>query len=149
MRGETFRISGADIPAGHPAAPHDARKDHSMKVPGADHPITITPTKGRVQVKFGGEVIADSTRAVTLREANYPPVQYIPREDAKMTFFEATTHKTHCPYKGDASYFSLKSGAKNAQNAVWSYADPYPAVAGIAGHLAFYPDRVDSIEVGK
>ncbi len=120
-----------------------------MKVPGADHRITITPTKARVQVKFGGQVIADSTRAVTLQEASYPPVHYIPREDAKMTFFEASTHKTHCPYKGDASYFSLKSGAKNAQNAVWSYAAPYPAVAGIAGHLAFYPDRVDSIEVGK
>ena len=100
-----------------------------MKVPGADHPITVTPTKGRVQVKFGGQVIADSTRAVA--------------------FFEATTHKTHCPYKGDASYFSLKAGDKSAQNAVWSYVDPYPAVAGITGHLAFYPDRVDSIDVGK
>ena len=101
-----------------------------MKVPGADHPITVTPTKGRVQVKFGGQVIADSTRAVTLQEASYPPVQYIPREDAKMAFFEATTHKTHCPYKGDASYFSLKAGDKSAQNAVWSYVDPYPTVAG-------------------
>lgn len=120
-----------------------------MKVAGADHPITITPTQGRVQVRFGGQVIADSTRAVTLREASYPPVQYIPREDAKMDFFEATTHKTHCPYKGDASYFSLTSGGKTAQNAVWSYVDPYPAVGAIAGHLAFYPDRVDSIEVAK
>ena len=100
-----------------------------MKVPGADHPITVTPTKGRVQVKFGGQVI--------------------PRDDAKMAFFESTAHKTHCPYKGDASYFSLKAGGKNAENAVWSYVDPYPAVAEIAGHLAFYPDRVDSIEVGK
>ena len=120
-----------------------------MKLPSADHPITITPTKGRVQVKLGGRVIADSTRALTLREASYPPVQYIPREDAQMTFFQSTAHKTHCPYKGDASYFSLKAGDKSAENAVWSYVEPYPAVKEIAGHLAFYPDRVDSIEVGK
>ena len=120
-----------------------------MKLPSADHPITITPTKGRVQVKLGGRVIADSTRALTLREASYPPVQYIPREDAQMTFFQSTAHKTHCPYKGDASYFSLKAGDKSAENAVWSYVEPYPAVKEIAGHLAFYPDRVDSIDVGK
>ena len=106
-----------------------------MKVPGADHPITVTPTKGRVQVKFGGQVIADSTRDE--------------HRTKEMAFFEATTHKTHCPYKGDASYFSLKAGDKSAQNAVWSYVDPYPTVAGIAGHLAFYPDRVESIDVGK
>lgn len=120
-----------------------------MKLPSADHPITITPTKGRVQVKFGGRIIADSTRAVTLLEASYPPVQYIPREDAEMTFFQSTAHMTHCPYKGDASYFSLKAGDKSAENAVWSYVEPYPAVKEIAGHLAFYPDRVDSIDVGK
>jgi uncharacterized protein (DUF427 family) len=120
-----------------------------MKVPGADHPITITPTKGRVRVKFGNRVIADSTRALTLQEASYPPVQYIPREDAKMDVFQPTTHKTHCPYKGDASYFSLKADGRSAENAVWSYVAPYPAVREIAGHLAFYPDRVDSIEVAK
>lgn len=120
-----------------------------MKQPSADHPITVMPTKGRVQVKFGGRVIADSTRALTLQESTYPPVQYIPREDAQMAFFESTAHKTHCPYKGDASYFSLKSGDKRADNAVWSYIEPHPAVDGIAGHLAFYPDRVDSIEVVK
>ena len=120
-----------------------------MKLPSADHPITVTPTKGRVQVKLGGKVIADSTRALTLREASYPPVQYIPREDAQMAVFQPTQHKTHCPYKGDASYFSLKAGDRNAENAVWSYVEPYPAVKEIAGHLAFYPDRVDSIDVGK
>ena len=120
-----------------------------MKHPGADHPITIAPTTGRVQVRFGGRVIADTTRAVTLKEANYPPVQYIPREDTVMASLQATQHKTHCPYKGDASYFSLKTDGKSAENAVWSYVDPYPAVAEIAGRLAFYPDRVDSIEVGK
>jgi len=115
----------------------------------ADHPITVTPTKGRVQVKLGGRVVATSTRALTLQEASYPPVQYIPREDAEMGFFQPTAHKTHCPYKGDASYFSLKAGDKSAENAVWSYTDPYPGVKEIAGHLAFYPDRVDSIEVAK
>jgi uncharacterized protein (DUF427 family) len=120
-----------------------------MKLPSADHPITITPTKGRVQVKFGGRVIADSTRAVTLQEASYPPVQYIPREDTQMASLQATQHKTHCPYKGDASYFSVKAGDKSAENAVWSYVEPYPAVSEIAGHLAFYPDRMDSIEVAK
>lgn len=120
-----------------------------MKQAKADHPIAVTPTKGRVQVKFGGQVIADSTSALTLQESTYPPVQYIPREDAQMAFFESTAHKTHCPYKGDASYFSLKAGDKRAENAVWSYVDPYPLVASIAGHLAFYPDRVDSIEIGE
>jgi uncharacterized protein (DUF427 family) len=120
-----------------------------MKLSSADHPITITPTKGRVQVKFGGRVIADSTRAVTLQEASYPPVQYIPREDTEMGSLQATQHKTHCPYKGDASYFSVKAGNKSAENAVWSYVEPYPTVSEIAGHLAFYPDRMDSIEVAK
>lgn len=120
-----------------------------MKIPDASHPIAIAPTKGRVQVKFGGQVIADSTRALTLQEASYPPVQYIPREDARMAAFVRTTHRTHCPYKGDASYFSLMADRKSADNAVWSYETPFPAVAEISGHLAFYPDRVDSIEVQK
>lgn len=120
-----------------------------MQHSSADHPITISPTRGRVQVKFGGHLIADSTRAVTMREASYPPVQYIPREDVRMDLLQASAHRTHCPYKGDASYFSLKAGEKSAENAVWSYATPYPAVAEIAGRLAFYPDRMDSIEVGQ
>lgn len=120
-----------------------------MKVPTADHPITITPTRGRVQVKVGGRVIADSTRAMTLQEASYPPVQYIPREDAQMALLQPTAHRTQCPYKGEASYFSVKAGESSAENAVWSYADPHPAVKEIAGHLAFYPDRVDSIDVAN
>jgi len=120
-----------------------------MKQPGPDHPITIEPNPHRVRVLVGGVIVAETTRALTLKEARLPPVQYIPREDAKMAFFEATTRTTHCPYKGDASYFSLKAGDKRADNAVWSYVEPYPSVAGIAGHLAFYPDRVDSIDVAK
>ena len=117
-----------------------------MKLPGPDHPISITHNKNRVRVTFGGVVIADTTRALTLQEASYPPVQYIPREDAKMELLKPTTNASHCPYKGDAGYFSISAGGKVAENAVWSYAAPYPAMAEIAGHLAFYPTRVDKIE---
>lgn len=118
-----------------------------MKRPDAEHPIVITPTTGRVRVRFDGQVIADSARALTLREADYPPVQYIPREDVHAAFLRPSPHKTRCPYKGEASYFSLQSGERRAENAAWCYAKPYPAVGEIAGHLAFYPDRVDSIDV--
>ena len=117
-----------------------------MKVPGPDHPITITRNTGRVRVTFAGKVIADSTRALTLKEADYPPVQYIPREDADMGLLKATTHVTICPYKGEASYFSIAVDGRVSENAVWSYETPYPAMAEIAGHLAFYPSRVDKIE---
>ena len=120
-----------------------------MKLPGPDHPISITPNPKRLRVTFAGQVVAETSRALTLQEASYPPVQYIPREDARMDLFEPAAHKTHCPYKGDASYFSLRSGDMRAENAVWSYVEPYPAVKEIAGHLAFYPDRVDSIELAK
>jgi uncharacterized protein (DUF427 family) len=119
-----------------------------MKQPGPDHPITITPTPQRVRVLLDGEVVAETTRALTLQEASYPAVQYIPREDAAMALLARTPRSTHCPYKGDASYFSVAAGSRQAENAVWSYESPYPAVAAIAGHLAFYPDRVDAIEIG-
>ncbi len=113
-----------------------------MKLPGPDHPITIEPAKGRVVVRFGGEVIADTTQALELREASYPAVLYIPRGDARMAQYAKTAHSTHCPYKGDASYFDLKAGDKSAPNAVWSYETPYPAMAAIKDHLAFYPQQV-------
>ena len=118
-----------------------------MKMPGPDHPITIARNPQRVLVRFNGRIIADTTRALTLQEAHYPPVQYIPREDADMAALSATRHRTHCPYKGDASYFTLSAEGLKSENAVWSYAQPFPAVQEIAGHLAFYPDRVDAIEV--
>jgi uncharacterized protein (DUF427 family) len=118
-----------------------------MKVPGPDHPITITPTSERVRVTFNGEVVADTTRALVLQEASYKPVLYIPREDAQLALLEKTAHGTHCPYKGDASYYSIKIGGRTAENAIWSYEQPYPAMQEIAGHLAFYPNRVDAIEV--
>jgi uncharacterized protein (DUF427 family) len=118
----------------------------SMKIPGPDHPITVTPNEKRVRVTFAGTVIADTARALTLKEATYPPMQYIPREDADMDALVRTDHHTHCPYKGDAGYFSIKTGEREAGNAVWSYEQPYPAVAQIAGYLCFYASKVDKIE---
>jgi uncharacterized protein (DUF427 family) len=118
----------------------------TMKLPGPDHPITITPSTKRVRVSFGGQVIVDTTKALTLQEASYPAVLYIPRADAKMDLLKKTNHATHCPYKGDASYFSIQAGGKAAENAVWSYEQPFPAMAEIKDHLAFYPNRVDMIE---
>ena len=109
-----------------------------MKLPGKDHPITITANDKRVQVRFNGRIVADTTRAKTLKETTYPPMHYIPREDADMSLFVRTDHTTHCPYKGDAAYYSIKVGDKTAENAIWTYEQPYPAVAEIAGHLAFY-----------
>ena len=117
-----------------------------MKLPGPHHPITITPNSKRVRVSFAGKIIADSTRALTLKEASYAPVQYIPRADADMSLLALTTHTTHCPYKGDASHFSIKGTDRTAENAVWSYETPYPAMAEIKEYLAFYPNRVDKIE---
>jgi len=117
-----------------------------MKIPGPDHPITITPATERVRVTFNGKVIADSSRALVLQEASYKPVFYIPREDAQMALFTRTSNATHCPYKGDASYYTIKVGDKAVENAIWSYETPFPAMKEITGHLAFYPNRVDKID---
>ncbi len=107
-----------------------------------DHPITIAPAQGRVVVRWRGQVIVDTRRALELREATYPPVLYIPREDADMTLFVRTAHQTHCPYKGAANYFSSHEGENDDVNAVWTYEEPKPGVAAIKDHIAFYPDRV-------
>lgn len=117
-----------------------------MKVPGADHPITIEPNLKRVVVRFGGRTIADSKRALSLKEASYPAVQYVPRADVDMSVLQRTEHRSHCPYKGDASYYSISAGGQDAPNAVWTYEAAFDAVKQIEGHLAFYPTRVDSIE---
>lgn len=117
-----------------------------MKLPGPDHPITIASNGKRVRVTFAGQVIADTTHALTLKEASYKPVFYVPRTDANMSLLKTSAHRTHCPYKGDASYFTIHAGGRNSENAVWSYEQPFPAMAEIKGHLAFYPDRVDVIE---
>ncbi len=114
-----------------------------MKIPGPDHPITVTVNPARVIVRLGGKVIADSQNALTLREAAYPPVQYIPRTDADIALLQRTDHGSYCPYKGEASYFSIETDGARLDNAVWSYEAPYDAVAGIRDHLAFYPDRVE------
>ncbi|GAA4945515.1 DUF427 domain-containing protein [Actinoplanes utahensis] len=107
--------------------------------PGPDHPITITPTGGRVTVTAGGTVVADTANALTLQEASYPPVQYIPLADVDRSLLTRSDKQTYCPYKGDAGYYSLPGAA----DAVWEYTDPYDAVAGIRGHVAFYPDKVE------
>ena len=118
----------------------------TVKIPGPDHPITVEPARTRVVVKAGGRVVADTRRALTLREASYPAVFYIPREDADMSLLSRTEHKSWCPYKGEASYYSITPGGARAVNAIWSYETPHEAVSAIKDHLAFYPDRVDSIE---
>lgn len=119
-----------------------------MKLPGPDHPITITPNPRRVRVTAGDIVIAETSKALTLREAKYPAVQYVPREDTNMALLERTDRITHCPYKGDANYYSVTAGGKTLDNAIWTYETPFPAMAEITGHLAFYPDKVKIEEVG-
>ncbi|HUK00103.1 MAG TPA: DUF427 domain-containing protein [Stellaceae bacterium] len=117
-----------------------------VKTPGPDHPITIERNRGRIVVSVGGRVLADTRAALTLREASYPPVQYIPRKDVDMSLLERTEHATYCPYKGDCAYYSIPVGGQRSLNAVWTYEAPYAAVAEIKDHLAFYPDRVDAVE---
>jgi len=112
-----------------------------------DYRIETRPAGVRVQVRFNGEVIADSREAIELLEGSHPAVYYIPRKDARMDRFTPTAHRTHCPYKGDASYFTLSAGGRSAENAVWSYEQPYDEMLAIKAYLAFYPDRVDSIAV--
>lgn len=118
----------------------------TMKIPTADHPITIEPSKARVRVTVAGRVVADTRAALTLRESDYPPVYYIPRNDVDMSLLERTDNASYCPYKGEASYFSIPIGGQPSVNAIWTYETPYDAVAPIKDHVAFYPDRVDAIE---
>jgi uncharacterized protein (DUF427 family) len=120
-------------------------KEKQIKSPGPDHPISIQHNRARVVVSAAGRVVADTGNALTLREADYPAVQYIPREDVDFSQLERTDHTTYCPYKGDCSYYNIPAGGKKSVNAVWSYEDPFPAVAQIRGHVAFYRDRVDEI----
>ena len=117
-----------------------------VKIPGPDHPITIERNPARIVVSVAGRVVGDTREALTLREAAYPAVQYIPREDVDMTLLEPTDHSTYCPYKGDCSYYSIPLGGERSVNAVWSYEAPYAAVMSIKNYLAFYPTRVDAIE---
>ena len=118
----------------------------TVKVPGPDHPITIERNARRVVVRVAGRVVADTRNALTLKEAGYPAVQYIPRQDVDMSLLERTDHATYCPYKGECAYYSVPVSGERAMNAVWTYEHPYDAVILIKNHLAFYPDRVDVIE---
>ena len=120
--------------------------ERAKRIPGPDHPITIEHNPARSTVSVGGHVIADTRDALTLREASYPPVQYIPRKDVNMSLLERTPHSTYCPYKGDASYYSIPSGGAKSMNAIWTYEAAFPAVSAINEYVAFYPDRVDKIE---
>jgi uncharacterized protein (DUF427 family) len=117
-----------------------------VKLPGPDHPITVTPRAAHVVVTAGGKVVADTRDALALQEANYPAVLYIPRDDVDLAQLERTDHETYCPYKGDAAYYSIPGVGDRGANAVWTYEAPYEAVSPIKDHLAFYPDRVDAID---
>jgi uncharacterized protein (DUF427 family) len=118
-----------------------------MRLPGPDHPITISANPRRIRVTAGDTVIAETSHALSLKEASYPAVQYVPRADAKMELLKRTERVTHCPYKGDASYFSIAADGKTIENAIWTYETPFPAMAEISGYLAFYPDKVRIEEV--
>jgi uncharacterized protein (DUF427 family) len=133
-------VTGGDEMSG------SASSGKPVKVPGPEHPISIERNPNRVVVMVAGRVVADTRAALTLREAGYAPVQYIPRADADMALLARTDHTTYCPYKGDCGYFNIPAGGSRSINAVWTYEHPYPAVSGIKDHLAFYPNRVDAIE---
>jgi uncharacterized protein (DUF427 family) len=121
--------------------------NRQIKLPGPDHPISIEKSASRVVVTIGGKVIADSHDALTLREASYPAAQYVPRRDVDMVAMSRSQHTTFCPYKGEASYFSVPAGGERSVNAVWTYETPFEAMAQIKAYVAFYPDRVDEIRV--
>src|SRR5258705_7508060 len=120
-------------------------KEKQIKVPDSDHPISIERNPAGVVVSVAGHVIADTRNALTLREAAYPPVQYIPPEDVDFSQLERTDHISYCPYKGNCNYYSVPAGGKKSNRALWSYEDPFPAVEQIRGYVAFYPERVDEI----
>lgn len=116
------------------------QREHLL--PGPDHPITVEPTDGHVTVRVGDTVIAETDGAVTLREAGYDAVQYVPLDDVDPAVLRTSETTTYCPYKGEASYFDLAVGGDTVTDAVWTYTDPFPAVGDIRGHVAFYPGRV-------
>lgn len=113
-----------------------------MKIPGPDHPITIEPFAGDVTISFGDKIVAQSGQALALNESTYPAVYYLPRTDVEMAYFDETDRVTHCPYKGDATHFTIRADREVAENAAWSYQSPYPPVSDIAGHIVFYADKV-------
>ena len=121
-------------------------KGKEIRIPGPDHPITISPAEGKVRVTVAGRIVAESTRALRLEEKGYPPVYYLPRDDADMSFVR-TKHYSYCPYKGDCTHYSIPIGGSKSEYAVFRYEEPYDAVANVKEYLAFYPSRVDAIDV--
>jgi uncharacterized protein (DUF427 family) len=117
-----------------------------MSQQASDHPIRIAPNPNRVRVVLGGTIVAETTRALTLKEGSYAPVFYIPREDVQLDLFDRTERRSHCPHKGDASYYTVTGGGLERRDAAWSYEAPLPVATQIAGHMAFYPNKVDAIE---
>ena len=122
-------------------------KDKEIRIPGPDHPIKISPAEGKVRVTVAGRIVAESAQALRLEEKGYAPAYYLPRSDADMSLLVRTKHYTYCPYKGDCMYYSIPIGGSKSEDAVWTYEKPHEAVAGIQEYLAFYPSRVDAIEV--
>ena len=121
--------------------------DRPVKVPGPDHPITISQNPNTVEVRLGGHTIARSSRALTLHEGGYPPVHYIPRADTQMSHLQDSTRTSYCPYKGEANYFSISVKGDTVSDAVWYYDAPFDAVGDIKDHLAFYTDKVEISEL--
>jgi uncharacterized protein (DUF427 family) len=128
-------------------APVPVTEGKEIRMPGPDHPITISPAEGKIRVTVAGKIVAESTRALRLEEEGHSPVHYLPRSDADMSLLVRTERYTYCPYKGDCTYYSIPIGGTKSDDAVWTYETPYAAVAGIREYLAFYPSRVDSIEL--
>jgi uncharacterized protein (DUF427 family) len=122
-------------------------KDKRIKTPGPDHPIRISPVEGAVRVMVAGRIVAESTQTLRLEEKGYPRVYYLPRHDTDTSLLVRTAHRTYCPYKGDAAYYSIPIGGSKSENAVWTYEEPYESAASIKEYLAFYPSRVDAVEV--
>jgi uncharacterized protein (DUF427 family) len=123
------------------------KKGKDIRIPGPDHPIAISSAEGTVRVTVAGRIVAESARALRLDEAGYAPVYYLPRNDANMSLLVRSEHYTYCPFKGDCSYYSISIGEAKSEDAVWTYETPYEAVASVQEYLAFYPSRVDAIEV--
>ena len=113
--------------------------------PSAAHPITVKPTGRPVTVTVNGEVVATTEAALTLQESTYPAVQYVPLGDVAATALSRSDTVTYCPYKGDANYYDVTAGGQTVADAIWTYESPYPAVAAIAGHVAFYADKADVV----
>ncbi|MRX07164.1 DUF427 domain-containing protein [Pseudoduganella sp. FT25W] len=118
-----------------------------IKLPSPAHPIDVKPVHGEVVVRLNSHVLAKTTSALVLQEAALTPVFYIPRQDVDQAILRPSAHVTYCPYKGDCSYYDIEVGGHHVSNAVWFYLHPYVAVAAIQGHVAFYPERVDSIQL--